>query len=60
VRMGPRHPHVERVVHEQIRQQGANYALNAKDNLRCSSPRTLSAAPCYPVGWLRQGSNGEW
>ena len=33
-RKGPRHPHVERVMQEQIRQQGTNYALNAKDNFQ--------------------------
>ena len=40
VREVPRHPHIERVVHEQIRQQGTNYALNAKDNLRLLVCRT--------------------
>jgi hypothetical protein len=32
VRIGPRHPHVERVVQEQIRQQGTDDAPYAKGN----------------------------
>jgi len=34
VRIDSRHPHVERVVQEQIRQDGADYALNAKGNFQ--------------------------
>jgi len=45
VRIGPRHPHVERVVQEQVRQQGTDHSLNAKDNLRFE--RTI-------VGWRGQ------
>ena len=30
----PRHPDIERIMHKEIGQDRANYALNAKDNFR--------------------------
>jgi len=42
VREVPAHPHIERIVKKEIRQEGADYALNAKDNFRFE--RTI-------VGW---------
>jgi hypothetical protein len=34
MRKGSPHPHVERVVQEQVRQERADGSLNAKDNFR--------------------------
>jgi hypothetical protein len=34
VRKLPRHPHIERVVQEQVRQKRRDGSLNAKDNFR--------------------------
>jgi hypothetical protein len=34
VRKGSRHPHIERIVQKQIRQDGAYHSLNAKGNFR--------------------------
>jgi hypothetical protein len=32
LRIGPRHPHIERIMQEEVRQKRADHALNAKGN----------------------------
>ena len=53
VREVPAHPHIERIVKKEIRQEGADDAMNAKDNFRIG----LDLGPASPSleGVLQRG-----
>jgi hypothetical protein len=45
-RVGPRHPGIERIVQEEIGQDGAGHSLNAKDNFAFERGIRLDRCAC--------------